>query len=630
MEAKEGLEMTGTSWNAVHATNPPERPERSQTMAHWLQSSARHRGQAVAMRRKTMGRWIDISWADALAAARALQLALLSEGFTRGNAGCILSNTRPEWMFCDFALLEMGMTSAGIYPTDAPEQVAFIVKDCSAEIVFVEDDEQLDKVLAVRNELPLLRRIVVFDVRGLSKLNDPMVIGWDRFIGLGHHNTDQLEDLRTTHALAVSPDDVAILVYTSGTTGQPKGAMISHANLVFLIEESARLWDLRPRDDRLAFLPLCHIAERYFTYFSLHCGVISNFVEDPATVLQNMREVQPHFMLAVPRVWEKLYSQIRVSLEEATTLQRTAYRLAMRVGNARAEAVLAGQRPGVWLRARCAIADYFVFRNIRVALGLGRARSLSSGGAPISPELIQWYYAIGLELLEVYGMTECGTISANTLQHRKISSVGLAAPFCEIRLSEIGEILIRGQHVFMGYLNLPDKTAEVIRNGWLHTGDVGRIDVDGYLYITERIKDIIITSGGKNITPSEIQNELKFSPYISDALVIGDNRKYLTAIVMLDRENVERVATEKQLAFTDFASLASNTAVRQLIEEDVHRVNKKFSRVESIKRFEILTVELSPEDEEVTPTMKLKRRVVERKYKALIDSLYEERGHAKA
>jgi long-chain acyl-CoA synthetase len=354
---------------------------------------------------------------------------------------------------------------------------------------------------------------------------------------------------------------------------------------------------------------------------------VVNFAEAPDTVPQNLREVAPHVLLAVPRVWEKLYSGITIALKEGTWLGRIAYRAAIRLGMKASARELAGKPVPGPLRAARAIGDWLVLKNIRVILGLDRIRYAVTGAAPISPDLIQWYWALGIRMFEVYGQTEnAGLATANWPGHVRIGSIGSAAPGTEVKLSPEGEILLRGPHIFAGYLNKPDKTAEALREGWLHTGDVGVMDEAGFVRITDRMKDIIITAGGKNITPSEIENQLKFSPYISDAIVIGDKRAFLTCLVMIDQDNVVKFAQEHDVPFTNYASLCRAPEVVELIGKEVEAVNKKFARVETIKRFKLIDQLLTAEDEELTPTMKLKRSLVEKKYGALIEGMYTSPG----
>jgi len=360
-------------------------------------------------------------------------------------------------------------------------------------------------------------------------------------------------------------------------------------------------------------------------YFALYTGAKLNFVENPETIPENVREIAPTVFTAVPRVWEKFYSGVMISLKEAGAFQQAAYGWGIGVGTAIADRVLAGQPVGGWLKFQFQIAQWIALNNVRKLIGIHRSRFLVTGAAPISPDLVRWYLALGVPMLEVWGMTEtCGASTGVPVEKMKPGSIGPAAQFNEVRLDPAtGEILVRGQNVFAGYLNLPDKTAETIdKDGWLHTGDVGLVDADGYFRITDRMKDIIITAGGKNITPSELENDLKFSPYITDAVVIGDKRAYLTVIIMIDQENVEKFAQDQDVPFSNYASLTKAPEVQALIQAELERVNKKFARVEQIKKFFLLDTQLSAEDEELTPTMKLKRKLVEKKYAPQIEAMY--------
>jgi long-chain acyl-CoA synthetase len=356
-----------------------------------------------------------------------------------------------------------------------------------------------------------------------------------------------------------------------------------------------------------------------------------NFAESPETVLDNLREVQPTAFLAVPRVWEKFYSAITIALKDATPLQKWTYRCAINIGFRMTDCRLEQKSPSVTLRIANRFAYWLVFRNIRRMLGLDRCRIAFTGAAPISPDLIRWYLALGIDMHEVYGQTEnCGVATLMPMERIKLGSVGKAVPWGEVTLSPEGEILIRGDFLFMGYLNQPEKTAEAIdARGWLHTGDVGTIDNEGFVKITDRMKDIIITSGGKNITPSEIENQLKFSPYISDAVVVGDKRPYLTCLVMIDQENVEKFAQDHDIPFTNYASLCRAIEIQDLIRREIEAVNGSFARVETIKKFHLIERQLTPEDEELTPTMKLKRSFVNKRYAAEIEVMYAERPVAR-
>jgi len=374
----------------------------------------------------------------------------------------------------------------------------------------------------------------------------------------------------------------------------------------------------------MAFLPLCHIAERMGgEYFPLMTGSIINFVENPDTVPENVREIQPTTFTAVPRVWEKFYSSVLIRIRESTKSQQAAYAWAIGVGLKRAKLIEEGKAVPAGLDVVFKLARFLVLDNIRRMIGVHRARFLLTGAAPIAPDLVRWYMALGLNMVEVWGMTEsCGAVTSNPVERIKPGSIGIATRHAEVKVSAEGELLVKGDSVFMGYLNLPEKTAETIRDGWLHTGDVGRVDSDGYFYITDRMKDIIITAGGKNITPSELENQLKFSPYITDTVVIGDKRAFLACLVMIDHENVEQWAQEHSIPFSDYKSLTRRPEVVNLIGEEVEKVNKLFARVEQIKQFRLIENKLTPEDEELTPTMKLKRKLVGEKYRDLIESMY--------
>ncbi|HQZ56046.1 MAG TPA: AMP-dependent synthetase/ligase, partial [Ottowia sp.] len=416
------------------------------------------------------------------------------------------------------------------------------------------------------------------------------------------------------------------LVYTSGTTGKPKGAMHTHGGLVYTTRGYNTLIARSEQDECMAFLPLCHIAERMGgEYFALYTGARLNFVENPDTVPENVREIAPTVFVAVPRVWEKFYSGVMIALKESTRLQQAAYAWAIGVGRQIAERVLAGQPVSGSLKARFRLARWLALDNVRKLIGIHRARYLVTGAAPISPELVKWYLSLGVPMLEVWGMTETCGASTGVLPSRiKPGSIGPAASYNQVRLDPVtDEIQVKGPNVFAGYLNLPEKTSETFTDdGWLRTGDVGKVDEEGFYRITDRMKDIIITAGGKNVTPSEIENELKFSPYITDAVVIGDARPYLTVIIMIDQENVEKYAQDHDVPFSNYASLTRAAEVQALIQGVIDEVNKKFARVEQIKKFFLLDTQLTAEDEELTPTMKLKRKLVQTKYAEQIEAMY--------
>jgi long-chain acyl-CoA synthetase len=577
------------------------------------------------MREKDRGIWKAYTWGQYGEAARAIGSGLIALGLAPGERAAILSENNKEWLFCDLGVLCAAGISTGIYPTDSPAQVEYLLNDCDAKYLFVEDEEQLDKILAVRERTPGLRKIIVFDMEGLRGFSDPQVMSLTDLMALGERHVREHPQEWESRIAVPQPGDVAIIVYTSGTTGPAKGAMLTHRNIIFQMGAFRRIGlPLEETDEALNFLPLCHVAERFGgCYNHIAAMHVVNFAEAPDTVPQNLREVAPHIFLAVPRVWEKLYSAVTIQIKEATALGRLAYRAAIAVGFKASAYELEGRPVPTLLRAVRAATDWLVLENIRVILGLDRIRWAATGAAPISPDLIRWYWAMGVRMYEVYGQTEnAGLATSNHPGALRIGSIGRAAPATEVALSPQGEILLRGPHIFKGYLNKPDKTAEALHDGWLHTGDVGVIDGDGFVRITDRMKDIIITAGGKNITPSEIENQLKFSPYISDAVVIGDKRNYLTCLIMIDHDNMVKFAQERNVPFTNYASLCRAPEVLELIGREVEAVNRKFARVETVKKFRLIDQLLTAEDEELTPTMKLKRSLVEKKYGDLIKDMY--------
>jgi len=580
----------------------------------------------VWLRQKELGIWRAWTWHETGHIVKEIAMGLHALGMQVQDRVSILSNTRAEWVWADLAILSLGGTSAGIYPTDAVSQVHYILSDSQSRFLFVEDEEQLDKVLEALPELPSLIQIIVFDDKGLRHFDHPQVLSLDALRHLGAqalaNDPFGFETLRE----ASSPEHLAILVYTSGTTGKPKGAMHHQSGLVYAIRGHTQIIAQTPQDERMCFLPLCHIAERVGGAFvCMYTGTKINFVENPETVPENIREISPTIILAVPRVWEKFQSSVHLSLKESTRFEQIMFHWAIRLGTQIADQFLSGQAIGLHQRLAYRLAQWLVLANVRKSLGIDKARFLLSGAAPISPKIVRWFFALGVPMFEIWGMTEtCGGSSANYPGFIKLGSIGIAAPHNEMKLDAVtGEILIRGPNIFSGYLNLPDKTKEIFDSeGWMHTGDVGTQDAHGFFAITDRMKDIIITAGGKNITPSELENELKASPYITDAVIVGDRLPYLTAIIMVDHENVEQYAQSRDIGFTNYESLTKAPEITELIQSEVDQVNQKFARVEQIKKFSLLSKKLSPEDEEVTPTMKLKRKLVIDKYANLIHEMY--------
>jgi long-chain acyl-CoA synthetase len=618
VEAKEDVAMTSVdrAWTV----------QGQDTLPKLFRHVVARRDEQVAMREKHLGIWRAVSWREYGERARRVGLGLVALGLQPRDVVSIIADNCPEWLYTDLGTMCVGGVTNGIYTTDSPRQVEYIVNDSGSRFVFVENEEQFDKILEVRARCPALVKIFVYDMDGLHGFQDEQVMPFASLLEVGAGYDREYPGTFERMIEIARPQDLAILVYTSGTTGPPKGAMLSHRNILFQLGYADFIAAPRPGDQQLSFLPLCHIAERTFTvFYPLHSGATVNFAESIDTVAENIREVAPAVFFAVPRIWEKFYSAVALRMREATRCAQLAYRWAIGLGLRVAGRRIEGRPPGLGLRLLYRAADFLVLDNVRRSMGMHRVRGAATGAAPIAPELIKWYLALGIDMREVYGQTEnCGLATAMPAHRTKLGTVGVARPDTEVKLSPAGEILLRGPHVFLGYYKNPQKTAETIVDGWLHTGDVGVIDEEGFVRITDRMKDIIITAGGKNVTPSEIENQLKFSPYISDAVVIGDQRRFLSCLVMIDHETVAQFAQERNVPFTNFASLCRAREVQDLVWSEIERVNKQLARVETIKKFRLIEQILTAEDEELTPTMKLKRTFVSAKYKDVIDSMYSE------
>ncbi len=578
----------------------------------------------VALREKDFGIWNEYTWNDYGRFARYAGHGLRALGMQRGDRCSIASEVNKEWMFADLGVIGMGGVTNGVYPTDAASQVEYLVNDSGTRFYFAEDEEQLDKVLEVREKTPTLEKIFIFDMEGLRNFSDEQCMSFDDLLELGKQHAEDHPDLWEREINAARPDDLMVLTYTSGTTGPPKGAMITQANMLYMSKSLQDVYGVYPEDEQLGFLPLAHVAGRmFYTFMAMESCSVVNLVEELETATIDQQEISPTVHFAVPRVWEKMYSQITIKLKEATAIGRWSYDWALAVGEKAAAYTKVGETVPAGLNVVHRVADFLVLKNIRILLGIDKCRWLSTAAAPIAPDLIDWFWALGKPMYEVYGQTECsGIATANLPGANRVGSVGRSTDGMEVALSEQGEILIKGPGVIKGYWNKPEKTAETFVQGWLHTGDVGRIDDDGFVYIVDRMKDIIITAGGKNITPSEIENQLKFSPFISDAVVVGDRKPFLTSLIMIDHENVEKFAQDNDVPFTNYTSLCHTQAVQDLIWSEIEQVNTKFARVETIKKFRLIDQLLDPEDEELTPTMKLKRKVVNEKYIDLINQMY--------
>ena len=589
---------------------------------------------AVVIREKDYGIWQEITWADFWDRVQDAAHGLLALDISLGDRVSIHSEDRPEWIILDIATIAVRAITVGLYPTNPAVEVEYLLTDSGSVVHLAEDQEQADKVMDVIDSLPALRKIIHVEPRGFRQwLDDDRFIFWDDFIELGREhrsaNPGQLERIMSEAA----PDDVITLVYTSGTTGPPKGAMLTNTNYSFCVENLVGIEGRlpgkppNPDDSILTYLPLCHIAERIFsTWHMLGYGCTLNFAESIETVQQNLREIQPTLFFAVPRIWERIHASIIIKGKDGTWFKRVWFGFGMKLASIIGRKRVANNGDHTFLSRLLYIIGYpIVFRALQERIGMRRVRHAASGAAAIAPELIQDFLGMGVPLFELYGMTENSAIATcNFPGQNKVGTVGAPYPGIELRIDEeTGEIQTKHAAVFKGYWNQPEKTAEAFtEDGWLRTGDVGEW-VDGtHIKIVDRMKDIIITSGGKNISPSEIENSIKTSPYVKEAIVIGDGRKYLTAMIGIEYDVVGDWALRRQIPYTTYRDLGEKPEVVQLIQGVVNATNEKFAHVEQIKKFRMIPKELDHQDGELTATQKVKRSALTDMFSDLVESMY--------
>ncbi len=580
----------------------------------------RYRSRPAALRAKREGRWQPISYADLYDRVHAASAGLLDLGLVPGDRVAILSENRPEWAIIDYACLAARCADVSVYATLPAKQVEYILRDSGAVAVCVSTRAQLDKIQAIRPTLPALQHVIAFE----PELHGPEVIGFDALLSRGRAARGKWPKWRE-EALQVRPDDLATLIYTSGTTGDPKGVMLTHGNITSNVVASIPCLTVTDRDECLSLLPLSHIFERMAGhYLMFEAGVVINYAEGFDAVSANLLEVRPTICCAVPRLYEKIYARALEAASTGSRITRKIFFWARRVGEQWTGLRLEGKAIPIDLKFARLVADRLVFSKLRARVG-GRLRFFISGGAPLSPEIARFFYAAGLPILEGYGLTETSpVIAVNTPDHLKIGTVGRPIPGVEVKIAADGEILTRGPHVMKGYYKKPEATAEVIeKDGWFHTGDVGVIDKDGFLVITDRKKDILITSGGKNIAPQPIESRLKTNPFFAEVVMIGNRRHFPSALVVPSFEALEKWARAQGLAFRNREELVAKPEVVGHYQELVAELTTEFAQFEKIKKVSLLAREFSLEAGELTPTLKVKRRVVEERYKVLIDKMYE-------
>ncbi len=596
-----------------------------QTVPRVFKKAVDTHGRRVAMRYKALGLWHDISWRRYYRRVRQVSAALISMGFQKGECVSIIGDNCPEWIFASMGVQCIGGVAAGVYATNAWPQVEYVVADSDSVFFFVENEEQLDKWLMFRDKVPALKKVIVWDTEGLRNFKDPMVMTFDELLEIGRGADEKQPALFDARAAEITTDDLAVLIYTSGTTGPPKGAMLTHGNCIWMgrtITATDNL--LNSHDEIMSFLPLCHIFEQLFSILGhITIGHTINFVEGLDTVMDNMKEISPTVGFAVPRVWEKYHSAVLIRMSDATWLKKMVFSLAYTIGRKRAALTMNFKTVPGYLQVLYSLAYFVVFRKLKERLGFDRMRVAVSGAAPISPDVLRFFHSIGVYLIEGYGQTEgTGVTCLSPVGRVKFGTVGPPLKGTAIKIAGDGEILVKSPSVFKGYFKNPKATEETIRDGWLHSGDVGEIDADGYLRITDRKKDIIVTAGGKNITPQYIENKLKASIYINDAVVIGDRRKFLSSLIMIDEDNVIKYAQDNKVQFSTYRDLTRDAQIIKLIQGEVTRVNDTLARVEHIRKFTILPKKLYEEDGEVTPTMKIKRKFINEAFSDLIEAMY--------
>jgi long-chain acyl-CoA synthetase len=575
----------------------------------------------VALRRKEHGIWKRMTWKEYGSRVQKAAAGLLALGLGPGDRVAILGENRPEWLICHLAVMSIGCVTCGVYSTSAPEQVAYVLGHSESKLLFADNEEQVDKVLQVLPKLNL-KRVVVWDPKGLWGFSHPDIVFFDEFMEEGKQYLREHPKSVSERMEAIDPQHTAMMIYTSGTTGPPKGAMITHHNILSITDSFMSAVPFYEKDEMLSYLPLAHIYENLISLFqAVKGGGTVNFVESIDTLAQNLREVSPTVFASVPRIWEKFASVVEIRMSDSTVFKKTLYRLAVLVGLRFVRTKRRTREHFLWSLLYWPLYGLVLY-HLKRQLGLERVRYAVCAAAPASPELFEYFNALGVPLREGYGQTEStGVIALQRIDRPRWGYVGEPVPGMEVKIGEDGEILTRGPGVFKGYYKDPELTAATIKDGWLHTGDVGALE-DGFIKILDRKKDIIITAGGKNITPAFIENKLKFSPYIQDAVVIGERRKYLVALILIDEDNVNKYAQDHRVPFTTFADLTQNPEIRRLIEGEVSKVNKTLSQVETIKKFELLPRRFYEEDGDVTPTKKVKRRFLEKRYAELIQKMY--------
>ncbi|MEI6179856.1 MAG: long-chain fatty acid--CoA ligase [Chloroflexales bacterium] len=598
-----------------------------QTLPRLLMHNAERLGTKVALREKEFGLWQTVTWRQFGDHVRAFALGLAALGLRRGDTVAIIGDNRPEWLYAELGAQAVGAVSVGIYQDSAPEEVRYILQETTARVIIAEDQEQVDKILELWPALTAVLKVIYYEPKGLRNYGEPFLATFTAIEELGR-SFDQAHPGHFERELALGrSEDVAVLVTTSGTTGKPKLAMLTHSNLVSQGRGLLEVDPLAASDEFVSFLPLAWVGEQMITVAAgIQCGFTINFPESSATVQENIREIGPRVMFSPPRIWENMLSQVQVKVQDSTRLKQACYEWAMAQGYAMADARFSGKPPSLLRRLSYGLARLLVFEALKDHLGLRFLKRAYTGGAALGPDVFRFYHALGVNLKQVYGQTESSGLS---VIHRdgavKFQTVGSPLPGTELKIAASGEILVKSPAIFSGYYQSPEATAEAFEDGWLRTGDAGYLDPDGQLIVIDRAKDVMTLHDGTKFSPQFIENKLKFSPYVKEAVVFGGDWPYVTAMINIDFANVGKWAERRQTSYTTYTDLAQKPEVYALIRKDVERANTDMPDAARIRRFILLHKELDADDGELTRTRKVRRRLVAQRYNEIVDALYGDR-----
>lgn len=595
------------------------------TLPQLLLDNAEKKGKHIAMRQKNLGIWNEITWSSYYGNVKDLALGLVqSLGFKQGDKLAIIGENKPDWLFAELAAQSVGGIAVGVYQESLPSEVSYMLNHCEANIVIVEDQELVDRLLKIEDEIPNINKIIYYNPKGLRKYNHPKLLYIDDLQELGKSHDEKNPDEFQKEVARGKSSDTAIIAYSSGTTGEPKGVLLSHQNLIAVANHLAEVESVKEGDDYLSFLPLAWIGEQVNNVTKSIChGVILNFPEESATVGNDLREIGPHVIFAPPRMYENIVSKFQLRIQGSSWFKKKVYTFFKPYGQKMAQAKLNINPVSFMTRLMYTLGDYLVFSAIRDHLGLARVKSAYTAGGSIGSEVFEFFHSLGVNLKQTYGSTE---LSGVAFSHRdldiNINSVGVPLPNTEVKISSEGEILIKSPGVFQGYYNNEILTKKALDNGWMHMGDAGYIGDDGHLYVVDRIENVIETQASEKISPSYIENKLKLCPYIREAVAFGKNRPYIVAMVNIDMENVGRWAEKNQLVYTTYSDLAALPEVINLIEKEVSLIMKGVPENSRVKKFILLHKELSTADQELTRLRRLRRNYVIGKYERLIEGMY--------